>query len=145
MKRTHSAGGVVINADGRVLVVNQNNNSWSLPKGHVDLGEDALTAAKREIYEESGVKSLQFLKKMGKYERPRIGLTEHEDISELKSIELFLFKTSESDLKPIDLNNPEARWVDAESVAHLLTHPKDKEFFLMMLPDLIKYRDTGAL
>ena len=45
---------------------------------------------------------------------------------------MFLFKTSEGKniLKPIDPDNPEARWVDKEKVASLLTHPKDREFFL---------------
>ncbi|MCK4247280.1 MAG: NUDIX hydrolase, partial [Methanomicrobia archaeon] len=44
MKQTKSAGGVVINEDNQVLVVNQNGNSWSLPKGHIDYGEDKLDA-----------------------------------------------------------------------------------------------------
>ena len=35
------------------MVVNQNHDSWSLPKGHIDEGEDKLTAAKREIFEAS--------------------------------------------------------------------------------------------
>ena len=54
MKHTQSAGGVVLNKKGEVLVVSQRGTSWSLPKGHIDKGEDALGAAKREIYEESG-------------------------------------------------------------------------------------------
>ena len=47
--RTRSAGGVVTNAAGEVLVVSQRGTSWSLPKGHIDAGEDALAAARREF------------------------------------------------------------------------------------------------
>ncbi len=47
MKKTHSAGGVVTNGEGEVLVVSQRGTSWSLPKGHIDAGENALVAAKR--------------------------------------------------------------------------------------------------
>ena len=54
-KYVECAGGIVINNKKEVVVVNQNHDSWSLPKGHVDKGEDKLTTAKREIFEESGI------------------------------------------------------------------------------------------
>jgi 2-polyprenyl-3-methyl-5-hydroxy-6-metoxy-1,4-benzoquinol methylase len=130
-KKTYTAGGVVLNKDGKVLVVNQNNNSWSLPKGHIDPGEDAFTAAKREIYEESGIeeKHLTFVKDLGSYERYRISLNGDDDKSELKVIQIFLFKSDKEDLKPIDPMNPVAIWVEKENVEALLTHKKDIEFF----------------
>ena len=129
-RRTKSAGGGVVNPEGKVLVVNQNGDSWSLPKGHIDDGETALQAAKREVAEESGVKDLILVKSLLTYERFRIGLRGGDDKSEMKEIEMFLFRTNYvGDLKPSDPNNPEARWVEKEQVADLLTHPKDKEFF----------------
>ncbi len=133
---THSSGGVVVNPKGLILVVNQNGNSWSLPKGHVDLGESTLDAAKREIYEESGVQKLQLIKELGSYERPKISIRGGDDPSEIKRITLFLFKTTQTVLRPVDPDNPEARWVEASQVADLLTHAKDKEFFLSILPKL---------
>jgi ADP-ribose pyrophosphatase YjhB (NUDIX family) len=128
-KRTHSAGGVVTNSEGKVLVVSQHGTSWSLPKGHIDPGEDALAAAKREIYEESGIRDLELIRELGTYERHKIGVDGGEDGSELKVITMFLFRTSENSLKPVDPDNPEARWVEKSKVAPLLTHEKDKEFF----------------
>jgi ADP-ribose pyrophosphatase YjhB (NUDIX family) len=129
MKKTHSAGGVVVNSEGDVLVVSQHGTSWSLPKGHIDPGEDALVAAKREIYEESGIRGLEFVRELGTYERHKIGVDGGDDRSELKVITMFLFRTSEKSLKPVDPDNPEARWVEKSKVALLLTHEKDKEFF----------------
>ena len=130
---TESAGGVVLNKKGQVLVVSQHGTSWSLPKGHLDPGEDALTAAKREITEESGVTQLELVKPLGSYQRHRIGKHGGEDLSELKRIEMFLFRTNETKLKPTDADNPEACWVEPEKVAELLTHQKDKEFFIKTL------------
>jgi hypothetical protein len=52
-----------------------------------------------------------------------------DDRSELKVITMFLFRTSEKSLKPVDSENPEARWVEKSKVGLLLTHEKDKEFF----------------
>jgi ADP-ribose pyrophosphatase YjhB (NUDIX family) len=129
MKKTHSAGGVVTNSGGEVLVVSQHGTSWSLPKGHIDPGENALVAAKREIYEESGIRDLELIRELGTYERHRIGVDGGDDRSELKVITMFLFRTREKSLKPVDPDNPEARWVERSKVALLLTHEKDKEFF----------------
>lgn len=131
MKETKSAGGVVLNNKGLVLVVSQGGTSWSLPKGHIEEGEDVLVAAKREIYEESGVTDLELVKDLGSYQRTAIDRPE-----ELKTIYIFLFKTNEIELQPVDSHNPEARWVEKEKVAELLTHPKDKEFFVSILEQL---------
>jgi ADP-ribose pyrophosphatase YjhB (NUDIX family) len=129
MRKTRSASGVVTNADGHVLVVSQRGTSWSLPKGHIDTGEDALMAARREIYEESGIRDLELVREMGSYERHKIGVNGGDDRSELKIITMFLFRTKAMDLQPVDRDNPEARWVEKSKVAQLLTHRKDKKFF----------------
>ncbi len=129
MTRSKTAGGVVINNMGQVLVVNQNGKSWSLPKGHIDPGEDARTAAAREIKEESGVCRLEYVKDLGSYERYRIGVDGGEEKSELKHITIFLYKTDQMKLAPEDKDNPEARWVEKDEVASMLTHQKDKAFF----------------
>jgi 8-oxo-dGTP pyrophosphatase MutT (NUDIX family) len=129
MRKTHSAGGVVTNDEGKVLVVNQRGTSWSLPKGHIDPGESALAAAEREIYEESGIRDLKLIRELGTYERYKIGAGGGEDRSELKTITMFLFRTSEKVLRPVDPDDPEARWVERTKVVPLLTHERDKEFF----------------
>ena len=49
---------------------------------------------------------------------------------------MFLFKTNQEVLKPIDPTNPEARWIKKEKVAELLTHKKDKEFFLSIINEI---------
>lgn len=135
-KKTESAGGVVVNDRGLVLVVSQHGASWSLPKGHIDPGEDSLAAARREIYEESGVKNIELIKELGSYGRYRIGEKSGEDRSEYKTIHMFLFKTKEEALRPIDPHNPEAVWVNKHNVAGMLTHPKDKEFFQSIIDQI---------
>lgn len=123
MKYTQSAGGIVINKRGQILVADQGGKSWSLPKGHIEKGEDILEAAKREIYEETGVNKLKLIKSLGSYKRTNIN-----NPNEIKTIYMFLFETDQEELKPVDHHNHEARWVDKDKVADLLTHPKDKEF-----------------
>ena len=133
MIHTESAGGVVVNAEGRVLLVSQHGTSWSLPKGHLEAGETPLEAARREIREESGVSQLELVRPLGSYSRHRLGADGGEDRSELKTIHLFLFRTDETKLAPTDADNPEARWVERGRVAEMLTHAKDREFFASVL------------
>ncbi|MFZ2390772.1 MAG: NUDIX domain-containing protein [Minisyncoccales bacterium] len=125
------AGGVVINEYDEVIVVNQRGGSWSLPKGHIEKNETELEAAIREIYEESGVKNLELIKTLGSYER--YGLY---DQSSLKTRTIFLFKTVKQNLNPVDPDNPEALWIHKNKASEMLTHPKDKEFFLKILKEI---------
>jgi 8-oxo-dGTP pyrophosphatase MutT (NUDIX family) len=129
MKHTFSAGGVVLNPLGQVLVVSQHGTSWSLPKGHIEPTEKPKAAAAREIEEESGISKLVFIKELGSYQRHNITKDGNDDTSELKTITIFMYRTDDSDLNPIDAENPEARWVDVDKVTGLLTHQKDKKFF----------------
>ena len=134
MAMQYSAGGVVIGPTGRVAVVSQ-GNSWSLPKGHIDNGEDAEQAARREVYEESGIESVEIIEKLGEYRRPRIGLDGvSESKDEMRHITIFLCSTDQHELQPKDPDNPEARWVDVEKVTELLSAKKDKEFFESVKP-----------
>jgi 8-oxo-dGTP pyrophosphatase MutT (NUDIX family) len=135
MIETESAGGI-ITKNGLVLVVSQHGTSWSLPKGHLEKGEDKISAAKREIYEETGISDVEMIKELGNYKRYKIEKDGSEDKSELKTIYMFLFRTDKEIIKPIDPENPEARWVPKEHVAEILTHPKDKEFYLSVMNEI---------
>ena len=130
VKHTRSAGGVVLNKNGNVLVVSQRGKSWSLPKGHIEEGEIAIDAAKREIEEETGITEMEFVKELGSYQRYRISPDGGEDTTEIKTIIMFLFRTGQDELKPKDEENPEAVWMNKEDVVKTLTHERDKQFFL---------------
>lgn len=130
MKNVESAGGVVVNKEGLVLLVkNIKTGSWSFPKGHVDPGEDFLETAKREVHEESGISRLRFIEELGAYKRKGSAIYKPE----MKTIHLFLFRTAQSKLKPIDPENPEAKWVPKDKVAGSLTYKEDKKFFLSVI------------
>ena len=88
-QKAECAGGIIINQLNKIAIVNQNHDSWSLPKGHIDKGETAIDAAIREIYEETGIINPTLIKKVGVYERYRIGLDGNDDLSELKHIHMF--------------------------------------------------------
>lgn len=127
---TTSAGGVILNKHNKIALVEQKNNIWSLPKGHVEPNESHLDAAKREIYEETGINELTFIQKIGQYSRYKIAKDLSEDHSELKTIVLYLFKTTQQELCPKDPDNPSSKWVSFNELINSLSNSKDKSFLL---------------
>lgn len=135
MKKTESAGGVVLNARGEVAVADQGSVYYSLPKGHIDPGETPREAAEREIREETGITKLEFVRELGVYERYKgVPNSDADDTSEMKRIHLFLYRTTQEELVPEDPAHPRALWVPKEKVADMLNHPKDRDFFTSVLP-----------
>ena len=138
-KSTESAGGIILN-NGHILLVNQHQSSWSLPKGHIENNELPLDAAYREIYEETGIIHLNLLSYLGNYTRFKIGkdITQ-DDTSEKKTLHFFLFKTNQHHTQSHDTANPENKWIPIREVVNHLTHPKDKDFFHSIIPKIMSF------
>ena len=63
-------GIVVLNQDNKVFVGKRKDNpsnKWQMPQGGIDKGEDYITAMKRELYEETSIKSIEILKEIDGY------------------------------------------------------------------------------
>ena len=69
-------GIVVLNKDNKVFVAKRIDNPkkfWQMPQGGIDEGEDFLTAAYRELKEETNIKSVKLVKELDElitYELP---------------------------------------------------------------------------
>lgn len=125
-----AAGGVVVGEDGRIVLVLQRANTWSLPKGGVEGEESLLQAARREIFEETGLDNLELIEELGTYDRYSLtkdGKGENL-VYPLGRRTMFLFHTNESTFIPTDGEIIEARWVTIDEALSLLTHPKDVAF-----------------
>ncbi len=130
MTPRETAGGVVLGPDGRIVVVNQGSNVWSLPKGGVDEGESLADAARREVTEECGLTDLTLHKELGSYSRYRTGKGGIGEVTTepIKHITIFLFTTAQTALVRQEGETVEVRWATVDEATEMLTHPKDKEF-----------------
>ena len=70
-------GIVLLNQKNEIFVgkrIDNPKNSWQMPQGGVDQNEDFLQAAKRELTEETGIKSVRLIKELDgwfKYDLPK--------------------------------------------------------------------------
>jgi len=70
-------GIILLNHENKILVgkrIDNPKNFWQMPQGGVDENENFLQAAKRELEEETGVKSIELIKEIDgwlKYDLPK--------------------------------------------------------------------------
>ena len=63
----NGVGIIVLNNDNKILVAKRIDNSknfWQMPQGGVDDGEDFLSAAYRELEEETSIKNVELIKEL---------------------------------------------------------------------------------
>ena len=60
-------GIIVLNKENKIFVakrIDNPKNFWQMPQGGVDKGEDFLTAAHRELNEETGIKNIELIREI---------------------------------------------------------------------------------
>jgi len=73
----NGVGVIVLNNENKVFVGKRKDNPvnrWQMPQGGVDIGESYVTAMKRELYEETSIKSIEILREINgffEYELPK--------------------------------------------------------------------------
>ena len=64
-------GAIVINKDSKIFVGKRKdfsiNNKWQMPQGGVNEGENLVVALKRELEEETSIKSIKILKEIDEW------------------------------------------------------------------------------
>ena len=73
----NGVGVIILNNENKVFVGKRKDNpvnKWQMPQGGVEIGESYLSAMKRELYEETSIKSIKILKEINgffEYELPK--------------------------------------------------------------------------
>ena len=112
----------VRNAQGELLLIERTDNGlWALPGGAQDIGESVVQAARREVYEETGV-DVEITGLSGIYSNPR-HIIAYDDGEVRQEFSLcFHAKPVGGELRSSS-ESKEARWVSPDSLQDLKVHP----------------------
>lgn len=136
-----SAGGIIVNDRNEVILVQNKREKWGFPKGHLEEGEDDLTAAKREIHEEAGVSELTLIRKLGLLEHKKPGFKELDANKGTKYISMMLFKSNQKKIGPKDDEIMNAEWIPINEVPEMLNYKVDRDFLVNHLKIIEKAMD----
>ncbi|MEO0988472.1 MAG: NUDIX hydrolase [Cyanobacteria bacterium J06639_14] len=111
--------------DGTIVLIHRRDSGlWGLPGGLVDWGEDVITAAKRELSEETGLTAVSIGRLVGVYSQPQrddrfhsicvvvelkvTGAPTINDPAEVLAVEAFPFEAVQN----LDLAHDHARHIE---------------------------------
>jgi len=128
-------GIVLLNHENNIFVgkrIDNPKNSWQMPQGGVDQNENFLQAAIRELEEETGIKSVKFIKELDgwfKYDLPKYLLGKlwkgkYRGQKQKWLVMKFLGKPDEINVKT---KNPEffdRQWIELSKLPNIAVHFK---------------------
>ena len=128
-------GIVLLNNENNIFVgkrIDNPQNSWQMPQGGVDPNEDFLHAAKRELEEETGIKSVKLIKELNgwfQYDLPKYLLGKlwngkYRGQKQKWFVMKFLGRNDEINVKT---KNPEFldwKWIELAKLSDIAVHFK---------------------
>jgi len=127
----NGVGIVVLNKNNKVFVAKRIDNSknfWQMPQGGVDEGEDYLTAAYRELKEETSMKDVELIKELDgmiTYELPKhlLGIIwkgKYRGQKQKWFIMRFLGNDDDINLKTDKPEFLEWKWIDLDTITDVV-------------------------
>ena len=142
-------GAIVLNENNFVFVGKRKDNpinKWQMPQGGVDKNENFINAMKRELFEETSIKSIKILKEIEgtfEYELPKnlLGIIwkgKYRGQKQKWFIVKFIGNESEVNLKTRHPEFIEWKWIPVDELPEVIVDFK-KEGYLKLLKEIKKF------
>ena len=139
-------GVVILNKKNKVFVGKRKDNpvdKWQMPQGGVDAGEDYLSAMKRELLEETSIKSIQVLREIEgfyEYELPKnlVGIIwkgKYRGQKQKWFITRFLGEEKEINLNTKHAEFIDWKWIEPKLLPEVIVNFK-KDLYLNLLKEI---------
>lgn len=128
MKKEKSCGTIIIE-NNKVLLIQQTDNAWGFPKGHVENNEKEQETAIRETKEETNL-DVEIISNK-KY------ITNYKINNEIdKEVIFFLAKKTSDKIKKQDEEIKNIKWVDLTKAFDIITYENTKNLYKEVLRDI---------
>lgn len=128
MKKEKSCG-TIITENNKVLLIQQTDNAWGFPKGHVENNETEQETAIRETKEETNL-DVEIISNK-KY---IINYKINNEID--KEVVFFLAKKTSDKIKKQDEEIKNIKWVDLNQAFDIITYENTKDLYKEVLKDI---------
>jgi 8-oxo-dGTP diphosphatase len=135
-----AAGGIVVRGNTKptvAIVQLRKDGDWVLPKGKLNSGEDAITAARREVHEETGqsVTVQEF-----------VGTLCYEVSGRSKIVQFWRMHPNGGPARDLMKDIKQVAWLPLEKAIRKLARPHEKAFLEYVGPAAIKsHRQSTAI
>jgi 8-oxo-dGTP diphosphatase len=132
-----AAGGIVLrnNRSPQIAVVQSRKmGTWGLPKGKLAAGEDAMTAARREVLEETGYRATihEFL-----------GALAYEANGRPKIVQFWRMEAVGDPVGVLMRDVRAVRWLTLDEAVNRLTHLRERVFLQQVGPIALQYAGSA--
>ena len=139
-------GIIVLNSDNKIFVGKRKDNpgnKWQMPQGGVDIGENFITAMKRELAEETSIRNIEIIKEIEKiyqYELPKnlVGIIwkgKYRGQKQKWFITRFLGKDSEVNLNTKNAEFIDWKWIEPKMLPEIIVSFK-RDLYINLLKEI---------
>ncbi len=125
----------------QVLLIHDPYGNWALPKGHIERGEDAASAALREVREETGLEHVELGVELGSMD----WYFRRDDLLVHKVCSFFLMRFAGGELSPeVAEGITECEWLPAPEAIARVTYENAREMIRVAVQRFHSFLPEGG-